>query len=72
MGRPPSLCPKHKPNGSPVQEIPTCHFPIARTGTVGTKSTNAAGADIEYDTAGSGNAHTNLQPYLVLNYIIKI
>jgi microcystin-dependent protein len=34
-------------------------------------STSSANINISEDSAGSGSPHTNLQPYIVLNYIIK-
>lgn len=39
--------------------------------TWGNTATTTSGTGISTQNAGSGSAHNNLQPYLVLNYIIK-
>ena len=43
----------------------------ATAGPSGFYSRGAAPSDLTTTTAGSSSAHNNLQPYLVLNYIIK-
>jgi len=56
-------------------EMPSHSHNVPRgtvNGTNAAMQATDAGTDIASDSVGGGNPHTNLQPYIVLNYIIKI
>jgi microcystin-dependent protein len=58
-----------------IDQTNTDHLHGFTTGSSGSAHTHTTTVDIaafNSVSAGSGNAHNNLQPYIVLNYIIKV
>jgi microcystin-dependent protein len=66
-----SLSHSHAADVSAEQSFGT---PVTAAGSTSSNSfvsTTAAGTGLSVQSAGSGSAHNNLQPYLTLNYIIR-
>jgi microcystin-dependent protein len=46
-------------------------YDVSTYGANGTLTTNSGNANVTIGNTGGGSAHTNMPPYLVMNYIIK-